>query len=68
MRVPLIDSWAKPNAANDLQAASEIPAGDIQKQVASVEELFPTLTQLTGSTHRMTTSSMACRCKRRKRC
>ncbi|MCS7467853.1 sulfatase [Stieleria sp. ICT_E10.1] len=49
MRVPLIAAWAKPNPDNTLQQSLSIPAGAIQHQVASVEDLFPTLTQLTAA-------------------
>jgi arylsulfatase A-like enzyme len=43
MRVPFIASWAKPNPENPLQKALTIPAGKIQPQVASVQDLFPTI-------------------------
>ncbi|MDB4676690.1 sulfatase [bacterium] len=49
MRVPFIASWARraPNSA--LQASLPIPLGAIQSQVASVVDLFPTLTELVGA-------------------
>tara|TARA_R110002096_G_scaffold83431_1_gene193437 strand:+ start:5121 stop:6665 length:1545 start_codon:yes stop_codon:yes gene_type:complete len=48
MRVPFIAAWAKPNPENAFQKALPIPAGGIQSQVASVEDLFPTIVKLTG--------------------
>ncbi|GAA5506343.1 sulfatase-like hydrolase/transferase [Novipirellula caenicola] len=48
MRVPLIAAWAKPNSDNALQSKLPIPAGAIQSQIAAVQDLFPTITQLTG--------------------
>lgn len=48
MRVPFIAAWAKRNPENLLQKTLPIPAGGIQSQVASVEDLFPTLLQLVG--------------------
>ncbi len=48
MRVPFIAAWAKPNPENHLQKMMPIPAGGIQSQVASVEDLFPTLLELVG--------------------
>ena len=49
MRVPLIAAWAKPNPQNELQQTLPIPAGKIQNQVASVEDLLPTITAITGA-------------------
>lgn len=49
MRVPLIVAWAKPNPDNAFQQQLAIPAGKIQNQVASVEDLFPTVTAFTGA-------------------
>ena len=49
MRVPFIAAWAKRNPDNSLQNGLPIPAGKIQPQVASVEDLFPTLLGLTGT-------------------
>ncbi len=48
MRVPFIAAWAKPNPENAWQKKLPIPAGGIQHQVASVEDLFPTILELTG--------------------
>ncbi len=48
MRVPFIAAWAKPNPENQFQKALPIPKGGIQSQVASVEDLFPTIVKLTG--------------------
>ncbi len=50
MRVPFIAAWAKPNSDNKLQKSLPIPAGKIQSQVASVNDLFPTLLNLVGAT------------------
>lgn len=47
MRVPLIVAWAKRNDDNASQQELAIPAGAIQSQVASVEDLFPTLAAFT---------------------
>jgi arylsulfatase A-like enzyme len=46
MRVPLIVAWAKPNPQNAFQKQLSIPAGAIQGQVASVEDLFPTIADI----------------------
>lgn len=43
MRVPFIAAWAKANPDNAWQKRLPIPAGGIQHQVASVEDLFPTI-------------------------
>ncbi len=48
MRVPFIAAWAKRDADNALQKKLPIPAGKIQGQVASVEDIFPTLLGFTG--------------------
>lgn len=47
MRVPFIAAWAKPNSNNPHQAKLAIPQGQIHSQIASVEDVFPTLLQLT---------------------
>ena len=47
MRVPFIAAWANPSATNSLQASLPIPAGVIQDQVAAVQDLFPTIAELT---------------------
>lgn len=47
MRVPFIAAWAKPNPDNAHQAKLTIPQGRIHSQIASVEDLFPTLLQFT---------------------
>jgi arylsulfatase A-like enzyme len=49
MRVPFIAAWAKPEATSTLQSSMEIPMGEIQTQVASVEDLLPTIAELTGA-------------------
>lgn len=48
MRVPFIAAWARPNPANQFQQQLRIPAGEIQNQVASVTDLFPTILDVTG--------------------
>jgi arylsulfatase A-like enzyme len=48
MRVPFIAAWAKPDADNPLQQKLKIPAGAVLDQVASVCDLFPTITELVG--------------------
>lgn len=49
MRVPFIAAWAKPNADNPHQRRLKIPAGTIQSQLASVEDLFPTISRFVGA-------------------
>ncbi|TWT98320.1 sulfatase-like hydrolase/transferase [Stieleria varia] len=49
MRVPFIAAWAKPNSESPLQKSLAIPAGQIQNQVASVSDLFPTVLSLVGA-------------------
>lgn len=46
MRVPFIAAWAQPRADHPLQARLPIPQGRIQKQLAAVQDLFPTLLTL----------------------
>jgi arylsulfatase A-like enzyme len=48
MRAPLIVAWAKPDAGNAFQKQLPIAAGAIQGQQAAVQDLFPTILQLTG--------------------
>lgn len=49
MRVPFIAAWAKPNPENEFQKKLPIAMGEIQHQVASVEDIFPTLLKFTGA-------------------
>ncbi len=49
MRVPFICAWAETNVNNPLQQQLAIPRASIQEQVASVEDLFPTIMQLTST-------------------
>lgn len=49
MRVPFIAAWAKPDSANAFQQQLSIPAGEIQSQVASVTDLFPTILDIAGA-------------------
>ncbi|MEM1296112.1 MAG: sulfatase-like hydrolase/transferase [Verrucomicrobiota bacterium] len=49
MRVPFIAAWAKPNPENTFQKQLPIPAGVIQSQVASVQDIFPTILKITGA-------------------
>ncbi|MDP3072594.1 MAG: sulfatase [Opitutaceae bacterium] len=49
MRVPFIAAWAKAGASTAHQKRLPIPAGAIQRQLASVEDLFPTVLALTGA-------------------
>jgi len=46
MRVPFIAAWAQRNESRPLQRQLAIPADVIQPQVASVEDLFPTIAEL----------------------
>ncbi len=48
MRVPFIAAWTKPDPADAFQRKLPIPLGAIQSQVASVEDLFPTILEITG--------------------
>jgi arylsulfatase A-like enzyme len=48
MRVPFIAAWAKRDADNPHQQRLSIPAGAIQSQVASVEDLLPTIAAQVG--------------------
>ena len=48
MRVPFIVSWAKLNPDNEHQQKLVIPADQINNQVASVNDLFPTIQRLAG--------------------
>lgn len=43
MRVPFIAAWAKPDVNSKLQRKLPIPAGSLNGQLASVEDIFPTL-------------------------
>ena len=49
MRVPFIAAWGKRNPDNAFQKQLPIPAGGIQSQVASVEDIYPTLLNLVGA-------------------
>ncbi|HRJ10900.1 MAG TPA: sulfatase [Prosthecobacter sp.] len=46
MRVPFIASWARPDPANEHQKRLPIPAGVIQAQQASVQDILPTVLAL----------------------
>lgn len=48
MRVPFIAAWARADAGNPNQARLPIPAGVIQRQMASVEDFFPTILAVAG--------------------
>uniref|UniRef100_UPI0026130F81 sulfatase n=1 Tax=uncultured Gimesia sp. TaxID=1678688 RepID=UPI0026130F81 len=48
MRVPFIAAWAKRNPDNPLQKQLPIPADTIQTQTAAVQDLFPTILNITG--------------------
>lgn len=50
MRVPFIAAWAKRSQNHPLQQQLAIPADTIQSQVASVQDLFPTILQIVGAT------------------
>lgn len=49
MRVPFIAAWAQPDPANPNQQRLPIPAGAIQEQLSSVDDLFPTILSYTGT-------------------
>lgn len=49
VRVPFIAAWARADAANPNQRRLPIPAGAIQSQLASIDDLFPTLLAFTGT-------------------
>lgn len=46
VRVPLIVSWGRPNPEHPAQRKLSITANSIQSEMASVLDLFPTLTEL----------------------
>lgn len=48
VRVPFIAAWAAPDPDHPWQRQLPIPAGAIQPQLASIEDLFPTLLKLVG--------------------
>ncbi len=50
MRVPFITAWAKRNSENKLPRDLKIPAGKIQRQVANITDLFPTILQIANVT------------------
>ncbi|TWT97471.1 sulfatase [Neorhodopirellula pilleata] len=50
MRVPFIAAWAKPDSQNSTQSQWKIPHDEIQSQVAAVQDIFPTVLQVTGTT------------------
>ncbi len=48
IRVPFIAAWAQQDPINRFQQQLRIPGGEIQEQVASVMDLFPTILEVTG--------------------
>lgn len=48
MRVPFIASWAKPNDANSLQKAYPIASGEVQPQMATIMDIYPTILGMAG--------------------
>ena len=46
MRVPCIVAWAKPNKKNAFQKELPIPQGQVQTQMGSVLDIYPTLATL----------------------
>ncbi len=48
VRVPFIAAWARPAAGNEHQRRLPIPAGAIQRQLASVPDVFPTVLAAAG--------------------
>jgi len=49
MRVPFIAAWAQRNEEHLAQKALGIPAGEIQSQVAAVQDIFPTVVKVAGA-------------------
>ena len=49
MRVPLIISWAKPDANNENQKAFPISSGSYVNEIAAVYDLLPTIMAVTGT-------------------
>jgi arylsulfatase A-like enzyme len=49
MRTPLIAAWATPDPDHPLQQKFPIPHGAIQPQLASIQDLFPTILALTST-------------------
>lgn len=50
VRTAFMAAWAKRNASNPYQQRLPIAAGAIQSQVASIQDIFPTLLKLVGAT------------------
>lgn len=48
VRVPFIAAWAKSNPENPYQKKLPIAKGVIQSQIAAVQDIFPTLLNVTG--------------------
>lgn len=48
MRVPFIAAWAHPDSQSPAQQRLPIPAGAVQTQLASVEDLLPTILSQAG--------------------
>lgn len=49
LRVPFLAAWARPDQSNAHQQRLPIPAGAIQTQLASVQDLFPTILDIAGA-------------------
>lgn len=49
MRVPFIAAWAKPQTGNAWQRQLPIPQDRVQTQLAAVQDLFPTIVELSGA-------------------
>ena len=52
MRVPFIAAWARPDRNNPLQKALPIPAGVLSPEKGTICDLFPTILNLAGITHK----------------
>ena len=49
IRVPMIASWAKPDAQNPLQADLQVKGGSRTDDLVQVADLFPTLLEMAGA-------------------
>ncbi|MGB0774742.1 MAG: sulfatase-like hydrolase/transferase, partial [Akkermansiaceae bacterium] len=51
IRVPLIASWAKPSASNSFQSQLSIPAGSLETDIVTCEDMFATVASIAGASY-----------------
>ncbi|NWK55056.1 sulfatase [Verrucomicrobiaceae bacterium N1E253] len=51
IRVPMIASWAKPDANNPFQSQLSIPAGSREDDIVSCEDMFATVASIAGASY-----------------